>query len=269
LKKIGAAIDTVKGVFKYKRKEEKLKYDNGNILNQHSLTEENTTLPLKELILKKYFDEKAKIRSEFEMGNQSEFSFGCTNPEHAVVEKSVKNKSLEFKTSEHAVVEISDKNKGLEFKNSEHAVVDLSDNQKINNEDGTPKLRLVIDYKKLNENTISDRNPMQAPSVILSNLGKAKYFSTIDLEYGFHKILMNEPDIQKTSFSINNGKYEFLRMPFGLTNAPRIFQRAMDDILRQQVGKTCHVYMDDIIIFSKTIEQHYNDLIVITKIKVL
>jgi len=94
---------------------------------------------------------------------------------------------------------------------------------------------------------------MQDPSVILSNLGKAKYFSTIDLESGFHQILMNEPDIQKTSFSINNGKYEFLRMPFGLTNAPRIFQREMDDILREQVGKTCHVYMDDIIIFSKTI----------------
>jgi len=134
------------------------------------------------------------------------------------------------------------------------------------NEDGTPKLRLVIDYKKLNENTIPDRYPMQDPSVILSNLGKAKYFSTIDLESGFHQILMNEPDIQKTSFSINNGKYEFLRMPFGLTNAPRIFQRAMDDILREQVGKTCHVYMDDIIIFSKTIEQHYKDLIVIIKI---
>jgi len=72
---------------------------------------------------------------------------------------------------------------------------------------------------------------------------------------------MNEPDIQKTSLSINNGKYEFLRMPFGLTNAPRIFQRAMDDILREQVGK-----MDDINIFSKTIEQHYKDLIVIIKI---
>jgi len=66
------------------------------------------------------------------------------------------------------------------------------------NEDGTPKLRLVIDYKKLNENTIPDRYPMQDPSVILSNLGKAKYFSTIDLESGFHQILMNEPDIQKT-----------------------------------------------------------------------
>jgi len=77
---------------------------------------------------------------------------------------------------------------------------------------------------------------------------------------------MKEKDIEKTSFSINNGKYEFLRMPFGLTNATRIFQRAMDDILREQVYKTCHVYMDDIIIFSKTIEQHYKDLIVIINI---
>jgi len=284
------------------------------ILNQHSITEENTILPLKEFILKKYFNEKAQIRSESEMGNQSEFSLGYTNPEHAVVEKSYKNKSLELKNSEHAVVKISDKNKSLgiknperavveksdkikslELKNSEHAVVELSDNQKINNikissadqrkdleneilniineehskinmqipfrtdirgeintvndraiyskqypyalsasdfvnseisrmlkeeiirpsrspynspvlvvpkkgfnEDGTPKLRLVIDYKKLNENTIPDRYPMQDPSVILSNLGKAKYFSTIDLESGFHQILMNEPDIQKT-----------------------------------------------------------------------
>jgi len=74
---------------------------------------------------------------------------------------------------------------------------------------------------------------------------------------------MKETDIKKTLFSINNGKYEFLRMPFGLTNAPRIFQRAMDDILREQVGKTRHVY---IIMFSKTIEQHYKDLIVIINI---
>jgi len=76
------------------------------------------------------------------------------------------------------------------------------------NEDGTAKLGLVIDYKKLNENTIPDRYPMQDPSVILSNLGKAKYFFTIDLESGFHQILMKETDIKKTSFSINNRKYE-------------------------------------------------------------
>lgn len=101
---------------------------------------------------------------------------------------------------------------------------------------------------------------MQDPSVILSNLGKAKFFSTIDLESGFYQILMRESDIQKMYFSINNGIYKFLRMPFGLTNAPRIFQRAMDDILRDQVGKTCHVYMDDIIIFSNSVEEHFNDL---------
>jgi len=132
--------------------------------------------------------------------------------------------------------------------------------KKGENQDGSRKLRLVIDYKKLNEKTISDRYPMQDPSVILSNFGKARYFSTIDLESGFHQILMKESDVEKTSFSINNGKYEFLRMPFGLRNAPRIFQRAMDDILREQLGKTCQIYMDDIINFSNSIEQHYKDL---------
>jgi len=78
--------------------------------------------------------------------------------------------------------------------------------------------------KKINENTIPDRYPMQDPSVILSNLGKSKYFSTIDLESGFHQTIMKELDIEKTAFSINNGRFEFLRLPFGLTNAPRIFQ---------------------------------------------
>jgi len=81
--------------------------------------------------------------------------------------------------------------------------------KKGENQDGSRKLRLVIDYKKLNESTIPDRYPMQDRSVILSNLGKAEYFSTIDLESGFHQILMKESDVEKTSFSINNGKYEF------------------------------------------------------------
>lgn len=128
------------------------------------------------------------------------------------------------------------------------------------NEDGTQKHRLVIDFKKLNDNTIPDRYPMPDPTVILSNLGKARFFSTIDLESGFHQILMKDEDIEKTAFSINNGKYEFLRLPFGLANAPRIFQRAMDNILREKIGKTCHIYVDDIIVFSETAEQHFDDL---------
>lgn len=136
------------------------------------------------------------------------------------------------------------------------------------NEDGTPKSRLVIDFKKLNEHTISDKYPIPDTNVILSNLGKSKYFSTIDLESGFHQILMKESDIQKTSFSVNNGKYEYIRLPFGLKNAPSIFQRAMDDILKPYIGKFCHVYIDDIIVFSKNIEehtQHLNEIIKILK----
>jgi len=69
--------------------------------------------------------------------------------------------------------------------------------KKGQNEDGSPKHRLVIDYKKLNENTLPDRYRMQDPSVILANLRKAEYFSTFDLESGFYQILMKDPDIEK------------------------------------------------------------------------
>lgn len=128
------------------------------------------------------------------------------------------------------------------------------------NDDGTQKLRLVIDYKKLNAKTIAYKYPIPDCNVILSNLGKSKYFSTIDLESGFHQILMKKDDIGKTAFSVNNGKYEFVRLPFGLKNAPSIFQNAMDDILRKFIGKFCHVYIDDIIVYSETLNEHIEHL---------
>lgn len=120
------------------------------------------------------------------------------------------------------------------------------------NEDGTPKQRLVIDYRKLNLHTIFDRYPIPDISIILSNLGESKYFSKIDLESGFDQILFDEIDKEKTAFSVDGAKYEFNRMPFGLKNAPSIFQRAIDDVLRPFIGKFAYVYMDDVIIFSKT-----------------
>ncbi len=359
IRKIGAIINTEKGVLEYKGKTEKLIYHDSEENDEISLIETKNTLPLKEFILKKYFADRGCKNTDSLLVESSEKSLGSTNPEHADDDITV-NKKVSFLGStnpEYPDVELSvnkklekvgtrgsnrDKINNTHIANEnrveflereiinkieeEHSKINLqipfrtdirgeintlndraiyskqypyalsvSDfvineiNRMLNdqiirpsrspynspvlvvpkkgqNEDGTPKHRLVIDYKKLNENTIPDRYPMQDPSVILANLGKAKYFSTIDLESGFHQILMKDSDIEKTAFSINNGKFEFLRMPFGLTNAPRIFQRAMDDILREQVGKTCHVYMDDIIIFSNSIEQHYADLIKIINI---
>ena len=115
---------------------------------------------------------------------------------------------------------------------------------------------MVIDFRKLNQKTIDDKYPIPNIVSILSNLGKAQYFTTLDLKSGFHQILLAENDREKAAFSVRNGKYEFCRLPFGLKNAPSIFQRAIDDVLREQIGKTCYVFVDDVIIFSENMENH-------------
>lgn len=107
---------------------------------------------------------------------------------------------------------------------------------------------------------VSDKYPIPETATVLANLGKSKYFTTLDLTSGFHQVPMFEKDIEKTAFSINNGKYELVRMPFGLKNAPGIFQRVMDDVLREYIGKICHVYIDDIIIFGETFQEHMKNL---------
>lgn len=121
---------------------------------------------------------------------------------------------------------------------------------------GQRKWRLVIDYRKLNEKTLDDRYPIPNITDILDKLGKCQYFSTLDLASGFHQIELAKKDIHKTAFSVEGGHYEFLRMPFGLKNAPATFQRVMDNILREHVGVICLVYMDDIIIYSTSLQEH-------------
>lgn len=130
---------------------------------------------------------------------------------------------------------------------------------------GEKKFRMVIDYRKINEKTNPDRYPMPEINYVIDQLKGQKYFSTLDLASGFHQIKMKESDIEKTAFSINNGKYEFTRMPFGLKNAPAIFQRAIDDVLRDHIGKICYVYIDDVIVFGKTLEEHLQNLNIILK----
>lgn len=94
----------------------------------------------------------------------------------------------------------------------------------------------------------------------LQNLGKARYFTTLDLESGFHQIMIKPGDREKTAFSVNGAKYEFLRLPFGLKNAPATFQRCVDDILRPFIGKCAYVYIEDVLIYSADPEQHIKDI---------
>lgn len=125
---------------------------------------------------------------------------------------------------------------------------------------GKQKYRIVIDYRKLNEKTPADRYPIPEISEILDRLGKAQYFTVLDLASGFHQIEIDPKDIPKTAFNVDGGKFEFVRMPFGLRNAPATFQRLMDSVLRKHINIRCFVYMDDIIIFSCSLEEHIQDI---------
>lgn len=125
---------------------------------------------------------------------------------------------------------------------------------------GRQKWRLVIDYRKLNEKTVDDKYPLPNITDILDKLGRCQYFSTLDLASGFHQIEVHPRDTSKTAFTVEHGLYEFVRMPFGLKNAPATFQRVMDHVLRGLIGTCCLVYMDDIIVFSTSLQEHLENL---------
>lgn len=125
---------------------------------------------------------------------------------------------------------------------------------------GKRKIRVVIDYRKLNEKTVNDKFPIPQIEEILDSLGKSVYFTTLDLKSGFHQIEMDPKHREKTAFSTSQGHFEFLRMPFGLKNAPATFQRAMNHILADYIGTICYVYLDDIIIIGYNLQNHLENI---------
>ncbi|GJQ74985.1 hypothetical protein Trydic_g17515 [Trypoxylus dichotomus] len=126
---------------------------------------------------------------------------------------------------------------------------------------GQQKWRIaVIDYRKVNEKTIDDRYPLPNINDILDKLGRCNYFTTLDLASGFHQIELQSDPIPKTAFNVENGHYEFIRMPFALKDAPATFQRVMDNVLKDLQNKICLVYMDDIIVFSTSLQEHVSSL---------
>ncbi|GBP02071.1 Retrovirus-related Pol polyprotein from transposon 17.6 [Eumeta japonica] len=123
-------------------------------------------------------------------------------------------------------------------------------------QDGQKAFRLVVDFRKLNEATIKQVFPIPRIDEILDQLGNSRYFTTLDLASGYHQVLVDEQDKEKTAFSTDKGHYEFNRMPFGLTGAPATFQMAMNTILTGLQGLDCFVYLDDIVVYGRNIADH-------------
>ena len=117
-------------------------------------------------------------------------------------------------------------------------------------------LRVCIDYRKLNAMTIKNRYPLPLIGELLDRLNGAKIFSKIDLKDGYYHIRIKEGDEWKTAFRTRFGHYEFTVMPFGLSNAPATFQNYINNALRGYTDDFCIVYLDDILVFSKTTEEH-------------
>ena len=131
---------------------------------------------------------------------------------------------------------------------------------KKNSTPNNRKYRMVFDYRKVNSKTIKDKYPLPDISEILSQLGKSKYFSILDLNSGFHQIPLDEASKEKTAFSTNTGHYHFKRLSFGLTNGPPTFQRLMNHVLSGLQNIELFVYMDDVVLFSVSLEEHEQKL---------
>ena len=117
-------------------------------------------------------------------------------------------------------------------------------------------LRFCVDYRRLNSITKKDVYPLPRIEDILVTLGKAKYFSTLDLASGYWQIKLDPASAQKTVFTSHCGLHEFTRMPFGLCNAPATFQRLMQTVLAGLEWESCFVYIDDILVASTTFDEH-------------
>jgi hypothetical protein len=122
------------------------------------------------------------------------------------------------------------------------------------------KTRFCIDYRKLNNVTKKDNYPLPRIDDLFDMLGTSSWYTSLDLASGYWQVKMHPKDREKTAFITQYGTFEFNVMPFGLTNAPSTFQRLMDNIFKDVIGKYVVVYLDDLNIYSSSFEEHLKHL---------
>lgn len=125
---------------------------------------------------------------------------------------------------------------------------------------GDKKWRLVVDFRQLNKKLLADKFPLPRIDVILDQLGRAKYFSTLDLMSGFHQIRLDQESRKYTAFSAPNGHFHFKRLPFGLNISPNSFQRMMTIAMAGLNPECAFVYIDDIIVIGCSENHHFQNL---------
>jgi hypothetical protein len=117
-------------------------------------------------------------------------------------------------------------------------------------------LRLCVDYRPLNAVTIKNKYPLPRIDILFNQHDRAKVFSKVDLRSGYHQIKIRLKDVSKTAFSTRYGLYEYLVMSFGLTNAPAHFMYLMNSVFMPEMDKFIVVFVDDILIYSNSEEEH-------------
>jgi hypothetical protein len=122
------------------------------------------------------------------------------------------------------------------------------------------ELRLCVDYRPLNAVTIKNKYPLPRIDILFDQLAGAQVFSKIDLRSGYHQIKIRAKDIPKTTFTTRYGLYEYLVMTFGLMNASAHFMYLMNSVFMPEFDKFVIVFIDDILIYSRSMEEHEEHL---------
>ncbi|KAL4038370.1 hypothetical protein IC575_001990 [Cucumis melo] len=131
----------------------------------------------------------------------------------------------------------------------------------VKKKDGS--MRLCIDYRELNKVTVKNRYPLPRIDDLFDQLQGATVLSKIDLRSGYHQLRIKDGDVSKTAFHSRYGHYEFIVMSFGLTNAPAVFMDLMNRVFREFLDTFVIVFIDDILIYSKTEAEHEEHLCIV------